>query len=79
MDCRTHPHLIRHNQRKGFFIGYGIYIADDDKLLVGFGYPCEKIAEKRERRIGNDNVGLVAQGCDFIALKIAVAIKIIPL
>ena len=64
------------NQRKNFFIGNRVHIADNHKLLFGFDQPRQKLAKEGKRRVGNNDVGLVAQLLDFIAAKIAVAFQI---
>ena len=76
---RTHPHFICHNQRKRLFICYGIDISYDYKLFIGFRYPGKKLTEKRERRIGDDDVGLISQSRNLCATEIPITIKVFPL
>ncbi len=79
VDCNTKPHFISHYQRKCLWVGNGVYISYNDKLLVCLGYPCKEIAEKRERRIGNYYIGLITQSSNLGAFEITIAIEIIPM
>jgi hypothetical protein len=49
------------------------------KLLFAFHYPCEKLAEEGEGRVGDDDVGFVAQGSNFGRAEVAIAFEVVPL
>ena len=48
-------------------------------MLVGLDNPGEELTEEGKRRIGDDQVGLVTQGADFLATEVAVTLQILPL
>ena len=73
------PYLIFLDEREHLLVGYGIAITYDGKLLVRFHYPRKKLPEQRKRRIGDYDIGLVAQLPDFITPEITVALEICPL
>jgi hypothetical protein len=48
-------------------------------LFLSFHYPCEKLAEEGEGRVGDDDVGFVAQGSDFRRAEVAITFEVMPL
>lgn len=41
-------------------------------------YPCQELPEKGKRRIGDNEVSLIAQRSNFLAAEVAVAVQILP-
>ena len=54
-------------------------ISDNEEFLVGFHYPCNKLAEEGEGWVGNDDVCFVAQAFQFFAAEVTIALKVGPL
>ena len=74
----TKPCTTVHDKREHLFVFNAVDIPDDKEQLLRFQNPCEELAEERERRIGDDNVCLVAELTDLLAAKIAIALQIPP-
>lgn len=72
------PNLVVLNQREDFFVSDAVDVADDEELLLGVENLLEEVAEEAEGRVGDDDVGLVAEAFDFGGTKIAVAFEVSP-
>ena len=53
-------------------------MSDDKELLSRFHNPSQELTEHGEWRIGDDDVSLVAEGADFGAAEVTVALQILP-
>ena len=82
--CRTshkrilHPNLIRLNKREYLFVFERVHIPDNQELLLTFNQPRQELAEERKRRIGDDDVGFVAEFLHLVGTEVAVAFEIVP-
>lgn len=78
MKSIAQPNFIVFDKGEYFPICQRIHISDNHKLLIGFNYPCEELTEEGERRIGDYDIGFIAQGCNFRAAEVSVTIKVSP-
>ena len=58
---RSQPHPISFNQRKRLLVLQGVHVPDDQKLLVCLHNPRQELAEERERRVGDNDVGFIGE------------------
>ena len=75
----ANPYLVFLYERKNFLVGYGVHVSYYEEFFLRFNYPRHKFSEQRERRICYYDIGFIAQASHFVAIKIAVAFKIVPL
>ena len=74
MDTRTKPNLVGHDQREHLLVLQRIHIPDDQKLLLVLHELRDILAEQRERRIGDDDVGLLQKLDALAAPEVAIAL-----
>ena len=72
------PNLIVLEQRKHLLVGYRVHVSDNRELFATVDDPFEKLAEEGERRVGDDEVGLVTQLCNLMRTEVTVAVKVLP-
>ena len=58
---------------KHFLIGNGVHISQNDKLLLCFHNPRQKLSELRKWRICNDNISLIPELPHFQAVEISIS------
>lgn len=68
----TEPDPVRLDKRKDFAIGDGVHVANDEEALAVFHQEGHVLAEKRERRVRHDDVGLVEERNAFGRAEVAV-------
>ena len=73
------PHFVLFNQREYLFISNCILISYHQELLLSFYNPREELSKEGERRIGDDDVGFIAQGGNLRAAEVPIALQILPL
>ena len=78
MNTFPKPQAVVHYEGKHISRCCSIHVPDDEELLLHFKYPCEELAEERERRVGDDDIGLVAELAALLAAEVAVTFKIPP-
>ena len=71
---KSRPYFIILDQWKNLLIGYSIHISEDEKFLVIFYQLSNIFAEKRKRRIRDDNICLFQDFNTHIGAKISTAI-----
>ena len=73
------PQPVFLDQGKHVLVFDRVHASDDEKSLVRFKDPREKLAEEGERRIRDDHVRFVAETLHLVAAEVAVAVEILPL
>ena len=75
---RSQPRPVVLYQREHLLVGYSVHVSDDGELLAAVGDPPQELAEERERRVGDDDVGALAQCCYLARAEVAVALEVVP-
>ena len=70
------PYAVIHEQGEYLLVRDGILVSDDQKLLLVLHELRDILAEQRERRIGDDDVGLLQELNAFGAAEIAVPLEL---
>ena len=71
LESITKPHFILFNKRKNFFVCYRILVTHYHKFFIILHQLSKIFSEQRERRIGDNDVGLLQQGYTFGVSEVA--------
>ena len=66
------PEPVFLDELEDFAVGDGVLVAEDEELLAVLDELADVLAEERERRVGDDDVGLVQQRDAFGGAEVAV-------
>ena len=75
-ESKAQPNFVFLNERKYFFICYGILVTNDYELLVILNELSYILPEQTEWRIGDHNIRLLEQFYTLLTTKIAIFFKI---